>query len=348
MKNLPLLFLLLLLLSCNKQLTESTSDNQPASKPITATTATPIVEDPAKYATLKKEADQLYAAKDYQQSANKFKEAFEAIGGKAYPMDRYNAACSYALAGDIDNSFYHLLRLANSETKYKNYGHITTDPDLNILHQDKRWEELLAIVKTNKEIAEKDLDKPLVAQLEAIHQEDQKYRQQIGEIEKKHGRDSEEMKAHWKLIQEKDSINLIAVKKILDERGWLGRDIVGDQGNTTIFLVIQHADLETQVQYLPMMRAAVKKGNARTGSLALLEDRVALRQGKRQIYGSQISRDQETGEFFVSPLIDPENVDKRRKEVGLPPLADYIKHWDMTWDIGKHKKRTAKIEAEEQ
>ena len=70
-----------------------------------------------------------------------------------------------------------------------------------------------------------------------------------------------------------------------------------------------------------------------------------LGQGKRQIYGSQIGRDQETGDFYVSPLIDPENVDKRRAEVGLGPLADYVGHWDMTWDIEKHKANTVKIEA---
>ncbi len=42
------------------------------------------------------------------------------------------------------------------------------------------------------------------------------------------------------------------------------------------------------------MREAVKKGNANSSSLALLEDRVALRKGEKQIYGSQIGRDQET------------------------------------------------------
>ncbi len=83
------------------------------------------------------------------------------------------------------------------------------------------------------------------------------------------------MKAHWKIINEKDSINLIKIKKILDERGWLGADIIGNQGNSTLFLVIQHSDIETQEKYLPMMREAVKKGNANSSSLALLEDRVA-------------------------------------------------------------------------
>ena len=50
--------------------------------------------------------------------------------------------------------------------------------------------------------------------------------------------------------------------------------------------------------------------------------------------------------MYVAPLVDPENVDKRRAEVGLGPLADYVGHWDLVWDVEKHKERTAKIEAE--
>jgi len=62
-----------------------------------------------------------------------------------------------------------------------------------------------------------------------------------------------------KIMDRKDSINLIKVMKILDERGWLGKNVVGEQGNKTLFLVVQHADLEYQQKYLPMMRDAVKK-----------------------------------------------------------------------------------------
>jgi hypothetical protein len=103
--------------------------------------------------------------------------------------------------------------------------------------------------------------------------------------------------------------------------------------------VIQHADIATQQKYLPMMREAVKKGNARPSSLALLEDRVLLRTGKNQIYGSQIGTDPKTNLNYVLPLDDPENVDKRRAEVELQPLADYISHWNLTWDVEAYKKQ---------
>ncbi|MEL7122827.1 MAG: DUF6624 domain-containing protein [Bacteroidota bacterium] len=298
-----------------------------------------------KYTEFTNEAFSLYESKEYKKSAEKYQAAFDELEGKAYPNDRYNAACSYALAGDTESSFYHLLYLAeNANIKYRDLNHISTDTDLNSLHPDDRWNKLIGIVESNKLEYEKDLDKPLVAILDTIYQLDQGYRRQISEIEEKYGRNSEEMMAHWKLIQETDSINEIKIKKILDERGWLGPKVIGEQGNSTLFLVIQHADLETQVKYLPMMREAVKLGNARANSLALLEDRVALRQGKRQIYGSQIGREQETGEYYVSPLVEPEKVNERRAEVGLGTIEDYIKNWGMTWDLEKHKERTKKLE----
>ncbi|MDT0295052.1 hypothetical protein RLT85_10430 [Mesonia ostreae] len=216
------------------------------------------------------------------------------------------------------------MQKAAEEGNYINYDHITTDSDLDNLHSDKRWDKILAQVKANKEKAEANLDKPLVATLDTIYEEDQSLRKQIRDVEAEFGRDSKEMKAHWAKIIEKDSINLIKIQNILDERGWLGSDVIGRQGNSTLFLVIQHSDLEIQEKYLPMMRDAVDEGNARASSLALLEDRVALRKGEKQIYGSQIGRDPETGEFYVSPLIDPENVDKRRAKVGLGSIADYV------------------------
>ncbi|MGE5943668.1 MAG: DUF6624 domain-containing protein [Flavobacteriales bacterium] len=265
------------------------------------------------------------------------------MGNKSNTSDRYNAACSWALAKEIDSSFVQLFQVSE-KGNYSNYGHITTDSDLEILHSDKRWNIVLDIVKVNKERTEANLDKPLIAILDTIHQEDQVLRRQVREVEEKYGRDSEQIKAHWKTIGEKDSINLLKIQKILDERGWLGSDVIGSQGNNTLFLVIQHSELQVQEKYLPMMREAVEKGNARPSSLALLEDRVALGQGKKQIFGSQIGRNPESGEFYVLPLQDPDNVDKRRAEVGLDTLQEYVSLWNITWDVEKYKKELPELE----
>ncbi|WP_185117047.1 DUF6624 domain-containing protein [Chryseobacterium sp. T16E-39] len=296
---------------------------------------------PKEYTDKVKTAESLYNNKDFKGSAKHYSEAFKSNGWKASLNDRYNAACSWAMAAVPDSAFSQLSRIA---PQFTNYDHINKDTDLNTLHADARWKPLIEQVKQNKDKAEANLNKPLVARLTNIYDEDQKYRQQIEGIEKKYGSVSKELNDHWKIIAQKDSLNLIEVKAILDQYGWLGPDVVGSQGSTTIFLVIQHADLATQEKYLPMMREAVKNGKAKSSSLALLEDRVALRQGKRQIYGSQIGRDPETKVYFVSPLEDPDHVDKRRAEAGLPPLAEYIKNWQITWDVEQYKKDLPKLE----
>ncbi len=126
----------------------------------------------------------------------------------------------------------------------------------------------------------------------------------------------------------------------------MGSDVIGNQGNSTLFLVIQHADLKTQEKYLPMMREAVKNGKAYGSSLALLEDRIEIRNGRKQIYGSQIGMD-DKNTYYVAPLIDPDNVDKRRAEVGLPPLSDYVKNWNMIWDVEQYKKDLPILESKQ-
>ncbi len=302
-------------------------------------------EIPKEYFNLIKKADSLYNAKDYKTSTKVYSSAFKVNGWKGAPLDRYSAACSAALANIPDTAFFYLERATKGG--YSTYNHILKDSDLAVLHEDKRWKEILEKVKANKDKEEANLNKPLAHLLDSIHQEDQEGRKQISGLMKTYGWESKEVQALWKEISYKDSLNLIVITKILDQYGWLGADEVGYEGNSTLFLVIQHSDQITQEKYLPMMREAVKKGKAQGSSLALLEDRVALGQGKKQIYGSQIAMDKEKKTYYVDKLEDPDNVDKRRAEVDLQPLAEYVKHWDIKWDVEEFKKFWADKEAKE-
>ena len=92
------------------------------------------------------------------------------------------------------------------------------------------------------------------------------------------------------------------------------------------------------------MKEAVAKGNASPGSLALLIDRIEILEGRKQIYGSQIGINQNNKAYYVLPLIDPDNVDKRRTEVGLGPISDYIKNWNLIWDVEKYKRDLPELE----
>jgi hypothetical protein len=189
--------------------------------------------------------------------------------------------------------------------------------------------DVSAQLKFNKEVA---------ALLDTVYNEDQAGRVKIDSLQKIYGWKSEQVQSLLKPMQVLDSINLIKIKNIIDTYGWPGPDEVGKRGAQTIFLVIQHADSLTQVTYLPLMQEAVKKGKARPQDLALLEDRILTDQGKEQIYGSQV-RTNEAGKNEFYPIKDETNVNKRRASVGLQPLEDYAKYFDINYVLPKSKKR---------
>jgi len=186
----------------------------------------------------------------------------------------------------------------------------------------------------------------LAKELEAMLEKDSKHRREVIALIDELGNDDPKVRTKWDVINVIDSLHTIRVNEILDEHGWLGVDVVGSKGNVALFLIIQHAKLDVQVRRLPMIRQAVKDGKARSENLAMLEDRVAMKTGKKQIYGSQLKTDNETGALYLFPMIEPEKVNERRASVGLGTIEEYIAYWDLKWDVEAHKKRVAAFEEE--
>ena len=112
-----------------------------------------------------------------------------------------------------------------------------------------------------------------------------------------------------------DSLNLVLVDEILSQHGFPRKEQVGDFGNQAVWLVFQHADLDYQKRFLPQMEAAVSHGYIAPLYLALLRDRIDVREGRPQRYGTQID---EKGN--LAPLLDASRVNQWRQEVGLPPI----------------------------
>jgi len=292
------------------------------------------------YKDLINKADSCYSIKNYNSSKDYFEKAFKIEHSNQTHL--YNGACSAALANDTKKAFYWLnLSIDNG---YIEISHLEKDSDLTILYSYKKWRKLTLKLQKKIDIIEANYDKPLQRELLLIYDEDQNIRKKFMTIYKDPSSNNQKIDSIGKIMNYKDSLNLIKIVKILDEKGWVGKDIVGPQANKTLFLVIQHSGLETQQKYFPMMREAVKKGDASPSSLALLEDRIALREGRKQIYGSQIFTNSITKKNYVSPLEDPDNVDKRRAEVGLGLLVDYVKVWGIIWNIEKYKEELPELE----
>jgi len=188
-----------------------------------------------------------------------------------------------------------------------------------------------------------EIDSGLVKQLEQIHEDDQSLRRQIDIVQTNYGHDSRQMEELGKKIHKQDSLNLIKVERIIKKHGYPGKSLVGNEHSSTAFLVIQHSDLATQEKYLPMLKEAAEAGELPYSSLALLIDRVRMRHKIPQLYGTQLYRNPETGNVEFYEILDESCVDQRRKEVGLPPLKEYAKWFDIKYKRpGKCKKKKEK------
>jgi hypothetical protein len=297
------------------------------------------------YAAALADAQARADAREYSLAVAKFEAAFKLRTPR--PSDLYHGACAAAQAGKSELALEWLQQAVDQG--WANPQSTQSNPALQSLHELPRWKEILAAMRERRKALDANIDRPLRAQLRAIHDEDQKYRLQLGAVAKTSGPDSTQVRDLWKIIEQKDAENVAKVTAILDTRGWLGPDIVGPDGASALFLVIQHADLTTQEKYLPMLRAAVKAKQAYPSDLAMLEDRVLMGHGAPQIYGSQLLANRKSGHDELWSIADPDHVDERRASVGLPPLAEYLKQWNLTWDVAEHKRQhppTEKLERE--
>lgn len=119
-------------------------------------------------------------------------------------------------------------------------------------------------------------------------------------------------------IWHNDSINQIRMLEILDNY-----DLEFGEENEVVWAVIQHSSLDFQQKYLPKFIDAAQKGRLKGEFVAVMYDRISIRSGKPQIYGSQGSND-ENGRFVPAEIEDPDKVDIRRAAMGMIPLKEYI------------------------
>lgn len=128
-------------------------------------------------------------------------------------------------------------------------------------------------------------------------------------------------------MQDADSVCLQAVMSLIDKCGFPSKEEVGETGMSAIFLVFQHSEAGIMAYFYPQLMEAVDRGDIRMTSMALMQDRMLMRHGLRQYYGSQIS------DGGLYPVHDPANLNKRREAIGLQPIEDYLKRWDIEFRV---------------
>jgi hypothetical protein len=108
--------------------------------------------------------------------------------------------------------------------------------------------------------------------------------------------------------------------------GWPTVSMVGKEGAKNAWLLVQHADANPlfQRKCLDLMTSLLQQNEVDKRNYAYLVDRVLVAEGKPQRYGSQFEKGPD-GNWRPKTIEDPENVDKRRAEMGMETLAEYRK-----------------------
>lgn len=169
----------------------------------------------------------------------------------------------------------------------------------------------------------------LQQQLLDMLERDQRHRSEVTELELRLGHESPEVQALWERQVGLDRENVEALQAMVARSGWPARSEVGAEAAMAAFLVLQHADPETQKQLLPLLKARVDEGEAAPAHWAMLLDRVRMRDGLPQVYGSQVVWSEAESRLQLYPVEDRAGVDARRTEVGLPPLAEYLRQFGI-------------------
>ncbi len=128
-----------------------------------------------------------------------------------------------------------------------------------------------------------------------------------------------------------DSANTEWLASMVEQHGWPDSAVVGADGASAAFLLVQHADADTafQASVLRALEAAHRRGVAEGQHVALLSDRLAKARGEPQLYGTQA--DLQNGRFVLWTVRDSAGLHARRETMGLPPLDVYLRMMDSMY-----------------
>lgn len=132
-------------------------------------------------------------------------------------------------------------------------------------------------------------------------------------------------------MQSVDSANSAWLEAWVERWGWPTTAQVGQEAVDAAFLIVQHAVHDTAFmrEMLPHIEAAHARGDYDGQRVALLTDRLEVKAGRPQIYGTQLSvRD---GKLVLDPIRDSAGVDDRRRRMGMMPLAEYLRRADSAF-----------------
>lgn len=119
-----------------------------------------------------------------------------------------------------------------------------------------------------------------------------------------------------------DKQNQFDLDSIVATCGWPRSKIFANSAVNAAFMIVQHADLTYQLKYFPLIQKSHEIGEIPSFVFAMLQDRILVRQGKPQLYGTQYSNG-DAGLRKLGDVADPDKLNERRVSIGLPVIPGY-------------------------
>lgn len=117
-------------------------------------------------------------------------------------------------------------------------------------------------------------------------------------------------------LMRRDSGLFADLDKFLVRFGYPSKKVVGEATDIP-FYIISFATADVKAKYIDLFWEAVRRGDLQAKPLAFYIDKMKVAKGEKQVYGTQTYLDMKKMMSFEYPSIDPENLAKRRAEVGL-------------------------------
>lgn len=273
----------------------------------------------------------------------------------------YQLACFYALKDDTIESFHNIYRSIELGAFSED---ILSDSDFENLKKTFQWKILVDTLK--KKYLQKYPDiknKDLSVKLWLLGIEDQKTRMLKQNDKKKYPVPlSKEWKKINKQFAKETRKRTKFIYKLIRKNYWPLYSDVGQDAAFAAIMIVQHSvNNRLTKKALPLIKKAVKEQQADGYYYALVLDRYLKRKRKMQIYGTQYWRyslyKDVNGQWVMSslefwPIENEDEVNSRRKSVGLNPIEKFAKSHNILYDfengkcIIKHEKLKKKFKIE--
>lgn len=220
-----------------------------------------------------------------------------------------------------------------------------------IVSNVKRYAFILLLFVFGFSQAQNTIDENLKKELDGIYKTDQILREYIDNEttesrklqilnETGYSKDDFANGNVYKVLNARDSINLIRIEEIIAKYGYPGKTLVGEPTNEAAWIVIQHS--KKIGNYFPMIQEAGASNEIPFTKVAMMHDRMLMYEGKEQLYGTQVSGqyilNTTTGKkefwYCVWPIQNAESVNELRKEAGFTTtVEEYAKSMGVVYKI---------------